>query len=63
MPRGRLSMRKIREVLRLKHIHEASERSIATSCSVGRTTVPNIELTRCSFRFTLTAELNKEVRI
>ena len=56
-------MRKIREVLRLKHIHEASERSIATSCSVGRTTVPNIELTRCSFRFTLTAELNKEVRI
>jgi len=32
-------MRKIREVLRLKHIHEASERAIATSCSVGRTTV------------------------
>ncbi len=32
-------MRKIREVLRLKHVHEASERSIATSCSVGRTTV------------------------
>jgi transposase len=32
-------MRKIREVLRLKHVHEASERAIATSCSVGRTAV------------------------
>ncbi|MBU0985505.1 MAG: IS21 family transposase [candidate division Zixibacteria bacterium] len=32
-------MRKIREVLRLKHVHKASERCIATSCSVGRTAV------------------------
>jgi transposase len=32
-------MRKIREVLRLKHVHDASERAIASSCSIGRTTV------------------------
>jgi transposase len=32
-------MRKIREVLRLKQVHEASERSIACSCSIGRATV------------------------
>lgn len=32
-------MRKIREVLRLKHAHNCSERAIAASCSIGRTTV------------------------
>ena len=39
MPRGRLSMRKIREVLRLKYANQASERAIAKSCSVARSTV------------------------
>ena len=32
-------MRKIREVIRLKHVHQASDRAIATSCSIGRATV------------------------
>jgi hypothetical protein len=37
-----LSTRKIHEVLRLKHVHKASERVIATSCSVGRTEAAGI---------------------
>lgn len=32
-------MRKIREVLRLKHDHKLTTRDIAVSCSIGRTTV------------------------
>lgn len=32
-------MRKIREVLRLKHDHELKARAIAVSCSIGRSTV------------------------
>ena len=32
-------MRKIREVLRLKHAHGATDRSIAKSCSIARSTV------------------------
>jgi transposase len=39
MPRERLSMRKIREVLRLKWDRGLSDREIALSCSMGRTTV------------------------
>jgi len=35
----RLSMRKIREVLRLKHEHSLANRIIARSCSVGRSTI------------------------
>jgi transposase len=32
-------VRKIREILRLKYLHQASERAIAKSCSVARSTV------------------------
>ena len=39
MPRKRLTMRKIREVLRLKHGHNKSIRNISHSCSIGRGTV------------------------
>ncbi len=39
MPRERLSMRKIKEVLRLRFEHGQSHRAIATSCGVGITTV------------------------
>ncbi len=38
MPRERLSMRKIKEVLRLRHEHGLSHRAIAASCGVGVTT-------------------------
>src|SRR5262249_62015276 len=39
MPGERLSMRKVREVLRLKHASGASVRTIARSVGIGRTTV------------------------
>ena len=39
MPRKRLSMRNIREILRLKHYHSCSIREISSSCGVGRSTV------------------------
>ena len=39
MPAKRLSMRKIKEVLRLKWGNEVSNRKIATSCGIGRPTV------------------------
>lgn len=39
MPRKRLSMRKIREVLRLKNICNCSIREISQSCGIGRGTV------------------------
>ena len=39
MPARRLSMRKIKEVLRLKFDGKQSNRNIAVSCSVSRTTV------------------------
>ena len=39
MAAKRLSMRKIREVLRLRHEFGLSQRDIARSCSIGRTTV------------------------
>lgn len=39
MPRERLSMRKVREVLRLKYEQELSNREIATSCRVSVGTV------------------------
>ena len=39
MPRKRLSMRKIREVLRLKFYNNCSIREISLSCGVGRSTV------------------------
>ena len=38
MPRGRLSMRKIKEVLRLKH-SGLSCRAIGRACSIGKETV------------------------
>lgn len=41
MPQERLSMRKISEILRLKHVHKLSNRKIAKACNVGRTTVAN----------------------
>lgn len=41
MPQERLSMRKITEVLRLKHERSLSNRKIATSCKIGKTTVAN----------------------
>ena len=39
MPAERLSMRKIREVLRLRYAQGLSSRQIARACSMGRTTV------------------------
>jgi excisionase family DNA binding protein len=39
MPAGRLLMRQVREVLRLKHACGAPERQIATSVGIGRTAV------------------------
>ena len=39
MPRKRLSMRNIREILRLKHSNHCSIREISTSCGIGRSTV------------------------
>ena len=39
MPKERLSMRKIREILRLKFDCGLSNRKIAKSCSVARSTV------------------------
>ena len=39
MPAERLSMRKVREVLRLKYACGASERVIARSVGIGRTAV------------------------
>ena len=38
MPQERLSMRKIREVLRLRWEQGLSHRQIATSCRIGQTT-------------------------
>jgi len=39
MPQERLTMRKIREILRLKWECKLSERAIALSCSTSRSTV------------------------
>ena len=39
MPAERLSMRKVREVLRLKYACGASERVIARSVGIGRTAI------------------------
>ena len=39
MPAERLTMRKIREIFRLKFDRELSNRQIAKSCAIGRTTV------------------------
>ena len=39
MPAERLSMRKIKEGLRLKHEAGCGNRDIAKSCGIGRTTV------------------------
>ena len=46
MAQTRLSMRKIFEVLRLRHEHKLSERAIACSCGVARSTVQDM-LKRC----------------
>ena len=39
MPAPRLSMRKIREVLRLKHERGLSHRAVAQACAIGVGTV------------------------
>jgi len=39
MPRKRLSMRNIREILRLKYCNHCNIRKISTSCGIGRSTV------------------------
>ena len=41
MPANRLSMRKIKEVLRLKWVNDLSDRKIAQSCNVSRPAVAN----------------------
>ena len=41
MPNKRLPMRKIKEILRLKYVCGLSEREIAQSCRVTRSTVGN----------------------
>lgn len=42
MPAERLPMRKVREVLRLRHACGVSERLIAQSLGIGRTSVASI---------------------
>lgn len=44
MPKKRLSMRKIREVLRLRLFHKKSIREISQSCSIGKSTVSDYVL-------------------
>lgn len=39
MPTGRLNMRRIRDVLRLKYGHGLSERQIATSLALSKSSV------------------------
>ncbi|CAO0824551.1 hypothetical protein DFAR_710014 [Desulfarculales bacterium] len=39
MPAARLSMRKIKEIFRLKHGASCGNRDIAKSCGIGRTAV------------------------
>ena len=41
MPANRLSMRKIKEVLRLKWANDLSDRKIAQSCNISRPAVAN----------------------
>jgi len=41
MPANRLSMRKIKEVLRLKWANNLSDRKIAQSCNISRPAVAN----------------------
>ena len=41
MPANRLSMRKIKEVLRLKWANDLSDRKIAQSCNISRPAVVN----------------------
>ena len=41
MPANRLSMRKIKEVLRLKWGNDLSDRKIAQSCNISRLAVAN----------------------
>lgn len=41
MPQERLSMRKISEILRLKYVRKLSNRKIAISCGVSKSTVAN----------------------
>ncbi len=41
MSQERLSMRKIIEILRLKHVRKLSNRKIARSCGVSKSTVAN----------------------
>ncbi|CAO0820695.1 hypothetical protein DFAR_1830009 [Desulfarculales bacterium] len=42
LPAERLSMRKIKEVLRLKHEAGCGNRDIAKSCGIGRTTIQDL---------------------
>jgi len=41
MPKERLTMRKIKEVLRLKYENALSDSKIANSCCIARSTVAN----------------------
>ena len=49
MPAERASMRKVREVLRLKHALGASEREIAFSVGVSRSTIGWIAVAYCDW--------------
>lgn len=61
MPAKRLSMRKIREVLRLKHECGRSNREIARSCLVSRSTVADylLRFQACGLGWPLPADLNE----
>ena len=49
MPAERLSMRKVREVLRLKHAHGMSYRKISEATGVGKTQAADTRtLPRCT---------------
>lgn len=62
MPRERLSMRKIREVLRLKHDAQRSIREIARSCGIASGTVGDYlgRAARAGLSWPLPAELTDE---
>jgi transposase len=62
MPAERLSMRKIRELLRLKYEHQFSNRKIALSCGIARATVSDYlnRVSRAQLSWPLPEELTDD---
>ncbi len=60
MAKRRISMRKIREVLRLKWQHELSNRKIAHSCSISHSTVREYKIKLKASGYRLVYEVVEE---